>query len=605
MTTEQATTFNRIEEALIQRFHENGRSAAAELRRWLTGEVPLATPHVIARLLRQDLLDLLFDSFWRRLPFGTGGRRGTVGYGPNRINATIVAMTVQGHCDYLRERAGGSASVVVANDVRVFQDLQGTYTPVLGNDHPLFGASSRTFARLASEIYAGNGIRVYFAEPDADMALLTTPMLSFAIRRLGASGGVNLSASHNPPDDNGVKVYDENGAQPVPPYDQALADIMEASIDVKRLSFDEARRRRLIEALPDEIVKDYVQTYSTLFAGGTAAKEHVITYTPLCGAGLTTAGMMLSKLGFAIETPSDQGPDGLFSSIPFRIPNPEVSEATYPAEAFADAHNSSIVISTDPDADRIGLDVRTDGTWLHFDGNQIAAVLTYFLTLDPQGPRRNGLIVTTLVTTRLLTAIAKKSGCAIVDDLLVGFKYIADVLKSLETSGSFNHIRSRPHDLVIAAEESHGVLLTSDLRDKDATGGAIFLAALHQRLRADGRTLFDYYLQVLEEAGAYENYNRSIMLRGADGITKRDAIMASLRREPPKALASAPVQAMRDRWDIQQFGSFLSPTDEASRNLVELECEGFRVIVRPSGTEPKIKLYCEVSPRPTRNCAAA
>ena len=179
-------------------------------------------PEVLARHLEEQHVPLLFDAFWQVLPFGTGGRRGRVGYGSNRFNPTTVAMTVQGHCNYLSAAfPGKELSVIVANDVRVFNDFAGVYR-FLGSEHPLLGTSSRSIAKLACEIYAGNGVVAYLAEPEADQSLLSTPELSFIIRKLQALGGVNISASHNPPDDNGIKVYDEYGGQPIPPHDQAL-----------------------------------------------------------------------------------------------------------------------------------------------------------------------------------------------------------------------------------------------------------------------------------------------------------------------------------------------------------------------------------------------
>lgn len=588
-----------ITDRLTSRYGHAGLHAAAQISKWLTGEVPFSYPSTIAQLVRDGSVGLLFDSFWRLLPFGTGGRRGPVGYGPNRMNPTIVAMTVQGHCDYLKatSRQQGLA-VVVANDVRVFRDISGTYH-TLPSDHPLVGTSSRSLAMLACEIYAGNGIRAYLAEPRSQTAVMTTPMLSFAIRQLGAAGGVNLSASHNPPDDNGIKVYDGNGGQPTPPEDQHLADLMGASSSICRRSFNEAVHCSLVCAVPDEIASDYVETYIGLYGDGHVPDQHVpITYTPLCGSGLTTVGTVLRRLSFPLAVPHDQEPDGLFASIPFRAPNPEVPEATGPAKLFAEANGSSIVLSSDPDADRVGLDVRTsNGSWYHFNGNQIAAILAYYLMLDPEGPRRSGLVIETLVTTRLLHEIALKAGShCVIDDLLVGFKYVAHVLQVLADTGRYRDVQCRPDDLCIAAEESHGILVTHRVRDKDATGPSMYLAALHQRLHGEGCTLLDYYARILEEVGPYDCVNRSIMLRGAEGIGKRDRIMESLRSTPPADLAGATVLETLDYWNVNRFGPIKSETDGASRNLLAFSAQGLRVVVRPSGTEPKIKLYCEVLP---------
>jgi phosphoglucomutase/phosphomannomutase len=212
---------------------------------------PFAYPEILAQHLQEKHVPLLFDAFWQVLPFGTGGRRGRVGYGSNRLNHSTVAMTVQGHCQHLRglfpDRT--DLAVVVANDVRVFKDISGVYR-FLGRSHPLLGTSSRSLAKLACQIYAGNGIVAYLAEPSSDGAVLTTPELSFLINQLQAAGGINLSASHNPPDDNGIKVYDQFGSQPVAPDDQLLVDAMTQATSLQSMPFNRAVEERLIRDIP-------------------------------------------------------------------------------------------------------------------------------------------------------------------------------------------------------------------------------------------------------------------------------------------------------------------------------------------------------------------
>ena len=207
----------KVSNLLADRYGPQGKAAADRLLAWLEGAVPMSFPEILARHLEEQHVPLLFDAFWQVLPFGTGGRRGRVGYGSNRFNHTTAAMTVQGHCNYLAAAFPGKVfTVIVANDVRVFNDFAGVYR-FLGSVHPLLGTSSRSIAKLACEIYAANGVVAYLAEPEADQSLLSTPELSFIIRKLQSVGGINISASHNPPDDNGIKVYDEYGAQPIPP----------------------------------------------------------------------------------------------------------------------------------------------------------------------------------------------------------------------------------------------------------------------------------------------------------------------------------------------------------------------------------------------------
>ena len=435
-------------------------------------------------------------------------------------------------------------SVVIAHDVRVFNDIAGVYT-FLGTLHPLLGVSSRELAKLACEIYAGNDIRCYFPLSLDDKALLTTPELSYLIGRLDAVGGINVSASHNPPDDNGIKVYDQHGSQPVAPYDQQLVDVMQQVTGVRSMSFEQALRQGMVLGIPEALHQDYVKMYVALHDDLNIAQENTpVVYTPLCGCGLTIVGDVFMEAGLRFLVPPHEGPDGTFSVIPFRTPNPEVVQATEPARAFADLKDIGIVLSSDPDADRVGLEVKLpDGSWYHFDGNQIAAVLCYFLMLDPQGPQRKGLVIETLVTTKMLGAIVARAGESwIIDDLLVGFKYVADVLNTLERDGCYHHITCSPSQLVLAAEESHGVMVSSAVRDKDATPACMYLAILYRRLRAEGKTMLDYYLHLLEQLGGFADVSRSILMGGVDGIHKRDRIMTSLRHNPPTVVAGYAVQ---------------------------------------------------------------
>ncbi len=594
------TTLARVGERLRQNYGEPGRQAHERLRSWLADEMPYAYPEVLARHLDADRLALVFDAFWQALPFGTGGRRGRVGYGPNRMNPTTVAMTVQGHCQYLRSVFPNRTdlTVVVANDVRVFHDLAGVYG-FLGHAHPLLGVSSRSLGKLACEIYAGNGIAAYFAEPENDMAVLTTPELSYLIGQLGAVGGINLSASHNPPDDNGIKVYDQYGSQPVAPDDQRLVDIMAQATDIRSLPFAQALSRDLIRPIPRRLHEEYLRTYVQLYARlHTPLPAYPVVFTPLSGCGLTTVGALLERVGFPVRTPPDQGPDGTFAAIPFRVPNPEVPQATEPAKAFADTRGVGLVLSSDPDADRVGLEARLpDGSWYHFDGNQLAAMLCYFLMLDPRGPQRRGLVIETLVTTRLLGKIVARAGDSwIVDDLLVGFKYVAAVLKALDRTGTYHGVRCTPEQLVLAVEESHGGMLIPHLKDKDAAPACLYFATLYQQLRQEGKTLLDYYIHILEALGGYADVNRSIMMSGAEGVLRRDRLMHSLRETPPRQLGGFAVTDMIDYWDEARFGPFVSETDRLPRNVLRLVTDGGVTIIRPSGTEPKLKFYCQLPP---------
>ena len=600
--------FLQTKEQLIARYGESGKTAGERLQTWLAGDIPFAFPEMLSLHLAEQHLDLLHDAFFQELPFGTGGRRGKVGFGPNRMNHTTVAMTVQGHCNYLLQQYGVDQSqplaVVVANDVRVFNDVSGIYH-FLPEQHPLLGSSSRSFAKLACEIYAGNGIVAYIAEPDNDSTVMTSPELAFTIRKLGAVGGLNLSASHNMPDDNGLKLYDAYGSQPVAPNDQHLADSMQTATDIMRIDFAMAQQQNMVRAISADLHRDYIKIYQDLYQGSPKPDPDLtITYTPLCGCGMTSVTDVLTELGFPVASPpGEDKPDGSFATIPFLAPNPEVAQATQPARVYADSIGSGIVLSSDPDADRVGLEAKLqDGSWYHFDGNQIAAILGYYLMLDNAGPQRKGLVIETLVTTKILGRIVEEAGdSVIIDDLLVGFKYVAHVLKELENKSNYGHVNGSPQQFVLAAEESHGVIMSPAILDKDATPACMYLALLYQQLASKGETLLDYYAMILKEMGSFDSVNRSLMMVGSEGIKMRDNIMSSLRSAPPKELCGYTVTKLVDYWNedtLQEggFGPFVSKTDVLPRNVLQLHTDALIVTIRPSGTEPKLKFYCQLLP---------
>ena len=383
------------------------------------------------------------------------------------------------------------------------------------------------------------------------------------------------------------------------PYDQRLADAMDQVTDVRRIPFAEALVRGQIRPIPEGLHGEYVEEYVRLYGGVFNPRPDIpVVYTPLCGCGLRSAGAVMQKLGFPILSPPDQGPDGTFAPIPFKAPNPEVSEATVPATRFAESVGSGVVLSSDPDADRVGLEARlADGSWYHFDGNKIATLICYYLMLDPDGPQRRGLVTETLVTTKILGQIAATAGDSwIIDNLLVGFKYMANVLKVMEQRGRWGNVCTRPESLVLATEEAHGLMLTSAIRDKDSAPACMFLAALYQKVQLEGRSLLDYYIEILEKLGRYADTGRSIVMTGAEGGIQRDRIVASLRASLPETLGGRPVRQVVDYWNEISFGKLLSSTDQLSRNVLQFFLDGFIVTVRPSGTEPKLKFYCQLVP---------
>ncbi len=562
---------------------------------------------------RANLYRLLLDSFYQAIPFGTGGRRGRVGFGPNRINEATVAMSVQGHCNFLKERFQDEDElfVVIAFDVRVFNDVSSTYFFLPDGENPLLGLTSRKLARCAAEIYAGNGIRCYYPSPKTDDAYLSTPELSFLIRSLGASGGINVSASHNHPDDNGFKFFNEEGAQDVPPADEELAAYMESDhiSGIQRLPFDNALKEGLVQDIPEQRHQEYINTNLNLDRGpaeNLAPPTRPIVYTPLCGTGKTTVTPTLQSAGYQVVEHAPQATyDGSFSSVPFLLPNPEVEEAHRPAIATAEECGAAVVFSTDPDADRLGILVRNEDNanpgWVHLNGNEIGCILAYYLTLDKRlGPCRRGLIVTTLVTTSMVKEIAERAGVQIVSNLRVGFKFIANVLKKLETTGQYEDIAAKADDLVLATEESHGFLLTPCIRDKDAAGAALILTDLDAKLHQEGRSLLGYLDEIAAECGNYGSAIRAILMRGMQGSDALKDLMASLRNNPPERVGSWPIDSVDDYLDGSDITKDpnwpaveVATSMDKANNLLVLNSGAARAIIRPSGTEPKMKIYAE------------
>jgi phosphoglucomutase len=549
----------------------------------------------IESLAKREEWDLLLDSFYRVVPFGTGGRRGPVGVGPNRINQDTVVTSVQGHVNWLRRRFPTQAlRVVIAFDVRVFRDRRGLYDPSVPN--PLLGMRSRDFARLAAGVYAANGVEVYTVSGD-DGYFLSTPELSFAIRDLKAHGGLNISASHNHPDDNGAKFYMPSGGQPVPPDDEEMAKEVELVTDVPPADFDQALRLGRVRWWDAACHERYIQENLSRSIDP-HARRALIVYTPLHGTGLHTVGDILPRAGFELHLVERQSaPDGEFPNVKFRIPNPEVPESMELVSAEARQLQADVGLATDPDADRLGVVAPFDGTWRLLSGNEIAIVLAAYIIETRQEQGRlpaHAFVVKTGVTSELLTRIAAANGVQMLGDLLVGFKYVGEVLEGIAEEGRFRELEAAPADFLLAAEESNGVLVSAALRDKDAAGGALLLAELCARLRQRNQTLGAYLNDVYRRYGYAANIGYSLVMEGIVGSERVARMMTRLRESPPRTLHGRTVERVVDYWDEEQFGKIRSETDRSARNFVRLHCgEGVQISVRPSGTEPKIKFYVE------------
>jgi len=591
------------------------------LKHWLTETGFAAYRPQLEWLIGEKQWAGLLDRFYQILPFGTGGRRGAVGIGPNRMNLWTLGASVQGHCEYLKERFPGMQPlrVVVAHDVRRFEDVRKNYNPQLPN--PVLHLTSRHLADHAVGVYVANGMHAYTLPADSNR-FLATPELSFIIRFLQAQGGLNISASHNPPDDNGGKFYDERGGQPVPPDDQIMADLVDQVTTIKALPWTEAVRTGRVHFLDNASHQAYIDLCRRQsLVPPPKANEIQVVYTPLHGVGSMTAMEVLVQQGFRVLPVEEQmKPDGMFPNVT-QTPNPEVPVSMDRAEALAKKEKADLVLSTDPDADRLGAMIPSEpralatGTgepggvsprsppWRFVTGNEIAALLTHFKLskLSKRGQMPGSpIVIKTEVTTGLITHIARHFRTQVVDNLLVGFKYIADVLWHLEQSGVYEDVRGTPEDFVIAGEESHGILVTPHIRDKDAASAALLLAELALDQKRQGKTVLDYLNSIYRQFGYFRNEVVPVVMPGIQGKQNMARILEQLRKSPPREIGDLVVTDCEDLRDEKgRLGPIKGATDAASRNVLIFRLgERGRVALRPSGTEPKAKAYVEVCSGP-------
>ncbi|MBL0712249.1 MAG: phospho-sugar mutase, partial [Desulfosarcina sp.] len=450
------------------------------LETWLSDDAFEAYRPQIEHLIKSEAWDFLLDAFYQIIPFGTGGRRGLVGIGPNRINTWTIQSSAQGHAQYLIKAYGQEArrrGVVLTYDVRVFTQ-QAPYDPNLPN--PVMNLNCRQLAEAAAVVYAANGIKVFMYDD-----VRSTPQLSFTIRHLKAVSGDMFSASHNLPTDNGKKVYDLFGGQLIPPQDQILVDEVTQHVsEIKTMDFEDACARGQVEMIAEAIDQAYQDTVTTLSCSD--ARDIKLVYSPLHGTGLTSVYPILQKLGFDVTLdPRTANLSGAFENVTFNIPNPEVHQSFDTTLPFAKKIRADLIISTDPDADRIGVMLDHHGEWVFLNGNQIGILLTHYgiqkmkaagsLTTD-------SAIIKTDVTTSLIATIAEAHGVNCIGDLLVGFKYIGEEMNKLEAEG-------RMEGFILGTEESHGYLMGNYARDKDAAGAAIWIAEQAAELKQGGKTL--------------------------------------------------------------------------------------------------------------------
>ncbi|MBN2160271.1 MAG: phospho-sugar mutase [Spirochaetes bacterium] len=546
-------------------------SVKSRANEWTKPPFDSETTQEITALLEAGNEKELEDRFYRTLEFGTGGLRGVIGAGTNRMNIYTVGMATQGLANYIMKTESPGNGVVIARDSRRFSDV---------------------FANETACILAGNGIPVYLFED-----ITPTPLASFAIRYLKAVSGVVITASHNPPEYNGYKVYWDDGGQITPPHDDLIIQEV-AGVDsiekIKKIGLREGISSGLIRVLKDEVTNAYIKSLEEAALRPIGRSAVTIAYTPLHGTGYLIIPRVLKHFGFEnVMVQDEQGrPDGGFPTV--KYPNPEEKEAMNLVTALAKANNADIIMATDPDADRMGIGFKgTDGEYILINGNQIGTMLEYYLltrSSENGSLPSNAAVVKTIVTTELQREIADHLGCKMYN-VLTGFKWIASKMKEFDETGSATFL--------FGGEESYGYLPVSFVRDKDAVSSCYFFAEMADWLRGKNMTLYDFLAQIYTRYGLYLEDMHSLTLKGVEGNKRISFIMERFRQSPPAAFNSIPVESIDDIKNLVRkrlaSGSEAKITGLPSSNVLQFFIEdGSKITMRPSGTEPKIKFYFSV-----------
>jgi phosphoglucomutase len=533
---------------------------------WLTGNYEQSAKDAIIQL-QKDNPDELADAFYKNLEFGTGGLRGLMGIGTNRMNKYTVGMATQGYANYLKKCFSGEIKVAIAHDCR---------------------NNSRFFAETTANVFAANGIKVFLFE-----ALRPTPELSYAIRNLGCQGGVVCTASHNPKEYNGYKAYWDDGAQMVTPHDENVIIEVDkiASVDDVKWTGGEANITIIgkdMDALYLSMVKG-LSVYPDVCA---AQHDLKIVYTPIHGTGITLVPQVLAKFGFDnVHIVEEQStPDGNFPTVVY--PNPEEKEAMSIGLEKAKKLDADILLGTDPDSDRVGIGVKNaKGEWVLMNGNQ-TAVLAFNYMIEARKTkgisRPNDMVVKTIVTTDMIDGIAKESNIACYN-VLTGFKWIAALIK--EKEGKENYI--------IGGEESFGLMVGDEVRDKDAISAVALLCEMAAYEKNKGRSLYAKLIDLYVQYGLYKENLVSITKKGMNGAKEIADMMEGYRSNPPKTIDGVAVAALLD-YELQvgknlQTGESYPINLPKSNVLQFLLNDGTKISARPSGTEPKIKFYFSVN----------
>lgn len=537
------------------------------VERWLSGNHDANTKQIILDLQANNKEELQ-DSFYRNLEFGTGGLRGIMGVGTNRINKYTIGMATQGFSNYLlKTYPKESIAVAIGHDSR---------------------NNSRFFAETTAQVFAANGIKVFLFE-----ALRPTPELSFAIRQLKCKGGVVCTASHNPKEYNGYKAYWDDGGQLVPPHDKNVISEVELiqSVDEVKWSGGEHNIQLMGEAMDQDYIKmlKSLSVYPEIIAQQQGLK---IVYTPIHGTGITLVPKVLASFGFTNVTIVDEQatPDGNFPTV--KYPNPEESETMSIGLAKAKAMDADILLGTDPDADRVGVGVKNHkGEWVLMNGNQ-TAVLAFAYMMEARRAKGiaapNDMVVTTIVTTEMINQVAKinEVNCY---NVLTGFKWIAELVK--EKEGKENYI--------IGGEESFGLMIGDQIRDKDAVSAVALLCEMAAYEKSKGKTLFDKMIELYIQYGFYYENLISITKKGMNGQQEIKDMMEGYRQSPPVTIDGEAVVTLLD-YELQvgknlQTGASWKLNLPKSNVLQFITAKGSKISARPSGTEPKIKFYFSVN----------
>lgn len=531
-------------------------------------EKATADPDLIKELKEIEGNDeLISDAFYTSLEFGTGGLRGVIGAGTNRMNVYTVGQASQGLADYVNSIAK-NGTVAIAYDSRIKSDV---------------------FARTAASVFAANGIKVYMYEE-----LAPTPMLSFAVRRLKCDAGVVVTASHNPSKYNGYKAYGADGSQLGPEIaDFVLSKMRDVDMfsEVKSEDYDEALKNGKIEYIGEDIINEYLDCVEAQrIEPNTDLSGLKVVYTPLNGAGNKPVRAILKRLGInqVSVVPEQEMPDGNFPTCPY--PNPEIRQAFECALKLAEIEKPDILLATDPDSDRVGIAVRVDGEYKLFSGNDVGVLLlNYILSRRKANGTlpENPVAVKTIVSTELCQKIADDYGCTLVN-VLTGFKFIGEQITILAEQGA-------PERYILGFEESYGYLAGDYARDKDAVVGAMLICEMTAYYKTIGKTLGDVLEEIYNKYGFFQDAQKSFTCEGQTGMEKIKNIMISLRENPPKTIDGDKVIAIKDYLNSVSIDA-VNNTETAitlpkSNVLSYVLDSGCSFIVRPSGTEPKIKIY--------------